>query len=63
MTSLLGGRCPNIFNKQHIESNFTYKDSEGVEVEVGLALALGLVLRPDDRQHPQHLGQEDHWSG
>ena len=31
------------------------EDDEGVEVEVGLALGLRLVIRPDHRQHRHAL--------
>ena len=36
---------------------------KSVEVEVTLALALRLVIGPDDGQHPQRLGHEDDGAG
>ena len=39
------------------------KHHEGVEVEVTLAVALRVVVRPDDREHPQTFGEENYWAG
>ena len=41
----------------------TDEDDEGVEVEVGLALVLALLLGPDGGEHAQGLGDEDHGAG
>ena len=34
------------------------EDDEGVEVEVGLALRLSLIVRPDHRQHRHALNYD-----
>ena len=36
------------------------KYDEGVEIEVALAVALRVIVRPDDRQHAQTFGEENH---
>ena len=33
---------------------------EGVQIEVALAVALSIIVRPDDGQHAQTLGEEHH---